>query len=187
MEYVPYTSSHQRWQLQRLFSEMKELLSFDLVSHLPGELAEKIFTYLDPPSLCTAAHCCRRWREMTNNDTLWWERERERCDSAITSRNTVFAIAAESEVMNFCCLKCYLHGKTLSFSVGTVLKLNVAYIMNKFIWQCIWHWWCCSYPPQHQNSVQSSMVKVQMSPLILVLHLWKIALPLVPMQVVSVG
>lgn len=66
-----YTPSMQHSQLQRLFYEMKQLLSFDIVSDLPEELAEKVFSYLDAPSLCTAAQCCRSWREITNRDALW--------------------------------------------------------------------------------------------------------------------
>lgn len=59
-------------QLRSLYSKIRELLSFDLLSQLPPELSEMIFSYLDVLSLCTVAQCCRSWRDMSNKDTLWY-------------------------------------------------------------------------------------------------------------------
>ena len=155
--------SHQRWQLQRLFSEMKELLSFDLVSHLPGELAEKIFTYLDASSLCTAAHCCRRWREMTNSDTFWWEKEGVAI--ALSLPETVFASSF------------FLAPHCQNTAQSNRIHDSVRpYMIEWLTGACFCGWFnLMQYSPQLLG-----MVKVQMSPPILALHLWLIALSLVP-------
>lgn len=38
---------------------------------MPAELAQTILSYLDINSLCAASKCCRKWRDLTNNDSLW--------------------------------------------------------------------------------------------------------------------
>lgn len=57
--------------LQKAFNVLKHLLSFDIVSRLPLEIAKIIFSYLDAQSLCIASECCWRWREIANTDSLW--------------------------------------------------------------------------------------------------------------------
>ena len=59
--------------MRQLFSKISELLAFDLLSKLPEELAEVVLSNLDASALCAAAQCCKRWRELANNDTLWLE------------------------------------------------------------------------------------------------------------------
>lgn len=47
------------------------MLLFDCLTAVPAELAEKVLSYLDINSLCAATLCCRKWRDLTNNDCLW--------------------------------------------------------------------------------------------------------------------
>lgn len=58
-------------QLRRVYSTLQQFLAFDIVSHLPDELAERVCSLLDAQSLCRAAICCRSWRAVTNKDALW--------------------------------------------------------------------------------------------------------------------
>ena len=66
-------------QLRKIYSALKEMLSLDFVPYLPHEVTEKIFTYLDVSSLCSAARCSHSWRELTDNDKLWYSNQRELC------------------------------------------------------------------------------------------------------------
>lgn len=44
----------------------------DFVALLPPEVSVRIFSSLDPRSLCSAAMTCRRWRlAIDGNDWLW--------------------------------------------------------------------------------------------------------------------
>lgn len=54
-----------------LYEKIKQLLSFDCLAGLPIELAEKVLLYLDVASVCVAAQCCRKWRDLANRDTIW--------------------------------------------------------------------------------------------------------------------
>ena len=54
-----------------LYERIKQLLSFDCLAGLPVELAEKVLLYLDVASICAAAQCCRKWRDLANRDTIW--------------------------------------------------------------------------------------------------------------------
>lgn len=38
---------------------------------MPAEVAKTVLSYLDINSLCAASKCCRKWRDLTNNDLLW--------------------------------------------------------------------------------------------------------------------
>ncbi|TEB11614.1 WD40 repeat-like protein [Coprinellus micaceus] len=38
---------------------------------LPLELSTRIFSYLDARDLCTAAQVCRKWKEVSEDNTLW--------------------------------------------------------------------------------------------------------------------
>ena len=54
-----------------LYEKIKQLLAFDCLSELPSELAEKVLSYLEVASVCAVAQCCRKWRDLTNRDTIW--------------------------------------------------------------------------------------------------------------------
>ena len=45
---------------------------------MPIELAEKVLSYLDVNSLCAAAQCCQKWRDLANRDTIWSD-NKENC------------------------------------------------------------------------------------------------------------
>ena len=60
--------------LKTLYKEIGQLLSFDIVSQLPAELSEEVFSYLDENSLCAAAQCSKEWRIIANNDKIWLAR-----------------------------------------------------------------------------------------------------------------
>ena len=57
--------------LRKAFDVLQQLLSFDVISQLPIEISKMIFSYLSAPSLCLAAACCRKWREIADDDSLW--------------------------------------------------------------------------------------------------------------------
>lgn len=59
-------------QLRKIYWKMSSLLSFDFVSQLPSEIAERIFLYLDASTLCRASACCKAWRHLANSDKLWY-------------------------------------------------------------------------------------------------------------------
>lgn len=54
-----------------LYEKIKQLLLFDCLAELPVELADKVLSYLDVASICAAARCCRKWRDIANKDTIW--------------------------------------------------------------------------------------------------------------------
>ena len=54
-----------------LYEKIKQLLSFDCLAELPIELTEKVLSYLDVASICAAALCCRKWRDLVNRDSIW--------------------------------------------------------------------------------------------------------------------
>lgn len=58
--------------LRELFGKIGQLLAFDLVSSLPDELAELVFSNLEASSLCAAAQCSKHWRKIANSDKIWW-------------------------------------------------------------------------------------------------------------------
>ena len=58
-------------QLRKIYSKLKDFLSFDIIGNLPDELVEKILQHLDAKSLCSAAQCSRRWNVLSNKDSLW--------------------------------------------------------------------------------------------------------------------
>lgn len=64
-------SNTEVYHLRQLFCKMTHLLSFDIVSHIPAELAHKVLSFLDVVSLCAASQCCHRWRELANSNSLW--------------------------------------------------------------------------------------------------------------------
>ncbi|ESO83023.1 hypothetical protein LOTGIDRAFT_236816 [Lottia gigantea] len=41
------------------------------ISHLPDELLLELFEYLDAASLLTSACVCKKWQEITNDNSLW--------------------------------------------------------------------------------------------------------------------
>lgn len=61
-----------RWQL-----ELTERLHRDLISWLPVEIAVKILSYLDLPSLFSAAQVSRTWQSRTNSHLEVWRQHGE--------------------------------------------------------------------------------------------------------------
>jgi len=58
--------------IQILYEETERILARDFVKILPSELTEKIFSYLDPISLCRASCVSNKWRTAANTDSLWF-------------------------------------------------------------------------------------------------------------------
>ena len=44
---------------------------FDCLTAMPAEIAEKVLSFLDINSLCAASQCCRKWKDLADNDSLW--------------------------------------------------------------------------------------------------------------------
>ncbi|AMD20003.1 HCL148Wp [Eremothecium sinecaudum] len=59
-------------QLSFISSQIQKLIRIDFVSVLPEEIAIKILQYLDCQSLCAATAVCRRWKELADQDTVWY-------------------------------------------------------------------------------------------------------------------
>ncbi|XP_067932507.1 F-box/WD repeat-containing protein 7-like isoform X1 [Watersipora subatra] len=51
----------------------------DWMSWLPQPIASKIFSYLDPVSLCQASRCCWSWYEISHDRQLWKSLSHRKC------------------------------------------------------------------------------------------------------------
>ncbi|XP_078671740.1 uncharacterized protein LOC144911555 [Branchiostoma floridae x Branchiostoma belcheri] len=111
-------------QLRFVYAELKTLLAVDFVAHLPRELTERIFSYLDGVEMSRAACVSRLWREKTNNEGLWqrlcklkrWEHfgfnedlsREESCSSpTATSRTSPRFTPVNSDVISLSPLCCW--------------------------------------------------------------------------------
>ncbi|SCU81628.1 LANO_0B03730g1_1 [Lachancea nothofagi CBS 11611] len=59
-------------QLSFLASEIQSLIKIDFISTLPEEVSLKILSYLDCESLCNATQVCRRWKQLADDDKVWY-------------------------------------------------------------------------------------------------------------------
>ncbi|AET39404.1 ubiquitin-binding SDF ubiquitin ligase complex subunit MET30 Ecym_4343 [Eremothecium cymbalariae DBVPG len=59
-------------QLSFLSSQVQRLIKIDFISVLPKEVSLKILGYLDCQSLCSAAAVCKRWKDLADDDSVWY-------------------------------------------------------------------------------------------------------------------
>ncbi|SCU78383.1 LADA_0A05358g1_1 [Lachancea dasiensis] len=59
-------------QLSFLASEIHSLIKIDFISTLPEEVSLKILGYLDCESLCNATQVCRRWKQLADDEKVWY-------------------------------------------------------------------------------------------------------------------
>ncbi|EIW84872.1 WD40 repeat-like protein [Coniophora puteana RWD-64-598 SS2] len=60
-----------RSKLADIQRRIDPMLRFDLISHLPTELALKVFSCLPAPDLLACGRVCRRWRAVADDQALW--------------------------------------------------------------------------------------------------------------------
>ncbi|CUS23258.1 LAQU0S09e00738g1_1 [Lachancea quebecensis] len=59
-------------QLSFVASEVQNMIKIDFIGTLPEEVSLKILGYLDCESLCNAARVCRRWKQLADDDKVWY-------------------------------------------------------------------------------------------------------------------
>lgn len=59
-------------QLSFIASKVLKLIKIDFISALPEELALKILSYLDCKSLCQCSKVSRRWKQLSDDDRVWY-------------------------------------------------------------------------------------------------------------------
>ncbi|SCU77695.1 LAME_0A01948g1_1 [Lachancea meyersii CBS 8951] len=59
-------------QLSFMASEIRNLIKIDFISILPEEVSLKILGYLDCQSLCNATQVSRRWKQLADDDRVWY-------------------------------------------------------------------------------------------------------------------
>lgn len=63
-------------QLRSFRTAIDNRIKFDIISHVPYEIALYITSFLNPKDLCQAAQTCRSWRIVCEDSRTW----REKCD-----------------------------------------------------------------------------------------------------------
>ncbi|SCU78394.1 LAFA_0A06392g1_1 [Lachancea sp. 'fantastica'] len=59
-------------QLSFMASEIQSLIKLDFISILPEEVSLKILGFLDCQSLCNATQVSRRWKQLADDDRVWY-------------------------------------------------------------------------------------------------------------------
>ncbi|EDO16129.1 hypothetical protein Kpol_1070p11 [Vanderwaltozyma polyspora DSM 70294] len=59
-------------QLSYVMSQVSNMIKIDFISTLPQEISLKILSYLDCQSLCNAAIVCRSWKNLADDDRVWY-------------------------------------------------------------------------------------------------------------------